>query len=134
MFNNRDAAVYAQMLNAHVETYDRDPKYTKYAQKMAAHSYGVEHENPRALSFKTGMTACSELHFALNRVDSYTAHAMLHELRKQPEGAAACRRMAALWYAYFNDAERQELADIEDDERCARAEAAEAARYEEMYR
>lgn len=136
---NRDRAVYADMLNAHVDTYDKSPAYTRNVEAMAIHAVAIKGYVPEVLAAKllarpTGLTACSEQHYALNRVDYYTARAMQCEMHKQFESAAEFRASAAKWYDYFNDPVRQEKANAEDAERCAYAEHMDLCRLDELHR
>lgn len=132
--NDHERRVYVSAMLSHVDSYDRAPEYTKNQKAMELHSVAVEWDMPALLAQPTNISACREQHYALNRVNSYTAAAMVADFQGRTEAAEKCRAMAAAWYAYFNNEDRRERAGIEDDERCARAEAAEAAELEEWYR
>lgn len=127
---NREDRVLSLALNALEDNFPAP----RYATEMAYHECGVIHDLPDMLTIATGITACSELHYALNRIEWWTLRAMLADRRRQTDFAAECRAKADKWQAYFDNEDRQERAQDEDDARCAHAEAMDAMRYEENYR
>lgn len=136
---NSEHRVYAAALLAQVDTYDKAEGYTLNKDAMAIHSVAVDgycgpEISAKLLQTSTGITACRETHYALNRCDYYTCKAMVADMQRCPDSAAMFRKRAEAWYAYFNDAARQERANFEDEARCAALEAREAAALEEWYR
>jgi hypothetical protein len=128
---NRDDAIRTAALLAIAETYNAVPVYVKNRDAMRLHTVGVELGLPLCFAQSTGLTACSELNYALNRIDSYTAAAMVAEMQRCMAAAERYRAQAAAWTVYFEDAVRNERAQAEDDDRVAQAEAADFARIEQ---
>lgn len=131
---NRIEAIRSAALLAYVETMPQTSHGAKHAEAMNLHEIGVIHDQPQLLAEPTGLTACSELHYALYQIDYCTARAMVADMQRCPGTADMFRAKAAKWVVYFEDAERNRKAGDEDDARCANAEAAEARRFEENYR